>query len=191
MSEKPKRGRPSGRKTTYTHPDKDVETNLQSAFWGPDDGNRGTTFMHQLWINRNPSDYSLKERAKGMKITPAQVLAEVRADREISPPFVDWILEAVDSGDWRFFECAARTLKKCHESPKGRLSAEDPIAKSILLFVEETRRRSPNAVFTAASILDGADWEGRGCPDEKTVRSAAARLGVKLQTAKRGRPKKT
>lgn len=187
MKEKPKRGRPSGRKTTYTQPDLSTGDNLQKAFWGADDGELGVAFIEYLWVKRNPSDFSLKLNAEALKISPEEHLAKIRSDREIDPHFLDWIIDAVDRGDWEFFESAARALKKRHSSPKGTLEAEDPNAKSILLFVEETRAKNPSAVFTAASILDGADWEGRGCPDEKTVRATASRLGIELQKAKRGR----
>jgi len=176
-----KAGRPMGSTKNFTAPGLDIGENERRALWGPDfDGPPGSAWAHQFWIDRNPSKIALEGNAAARKMSPADLLLEMRAQ----PPG-EWhiaeLVAAVDRRDAGFFEAAGRCLSQIKSD--GTIRAHSPHRAAVLQFVDWRKK------YTLMFLMDNVPWRESvncGCPSARELKRICVELGVPMQG---GRPR--
>ncbi|HTO05111.1 MAG TPA: hypothetical protein VL069_15475 [Opitutus sp.] len=174
--------RPKGSKGTFVEEGLPLRENESRALWGAEkDLKLGGAWAHQLWITRHPLGWSLEQRANAQKTTVDEVKQQA-LDAPLPEWAVEWLQNAIDSRDWRFFQDAARMVKKIEAD--SRITPHNEQHFALGLYLDFELQKEPTRKFTATELFEKVDWSRTACPEHKQL----GRL-VKLFGGKRVSPK--
>lgn len=185
MKKRTSKGRPRGSSTGYTEPGLPLHENEVRAIWGDlHESSMGAAFAHQLWIERNPQPDSLGVRMEaerdGVSIEVALQARRARGREEIPAPFLDWMLDAIDRRDAKFFSDAAKMLARLNA--KGQIDCHDKEEAALAFHTSDVLSRQKNHRFTLSELreIDWRAWQTTQ-PSERNLKRLAQKLGVPMR----------